>query len=96
MRILRPARRCTTFALAALALALYAAPACADPLRDREERRIKAEAAFEAILCGPPAIRRRAYCLPPDDPKFGWDVMSDGMQRVYRAAERAYVKARWP
>ena len=94
---MKPAGR---YATLALALALYATPACADPLRDLEERRmerlIKAEAAFQAALCGPPAIRRRAYCLPPDDPKFGWDVMSDDMQRVYRAAERAYVKERWP
>ena len=91
---MKPAGRHAAFALA---LALYATPACADPVRDREERRIKAEAAFQAALCGPPAIRRRAYCPPPDDlPKFGWDVMADDMQRVYRAAERAYLKARWP
>lgn len=58
---MRPAGRYAAFALA---LALYAPPACADParadpVRDREERRIKAEAAFESILCGPTAIRRR-------------------------------------
>ena len=90
----RPAGRHAAFALA-LALS-WTVPACADPARvvmpkawsnmtyDHEERRIKAEAAFEAVLCGPPAIRRRAYCLQPDDERLLWPAF------------RAWHRIMWP
>lgn len=92
---MKPAGRHAAFALA---LALYATPACADPARavmpktpshmtmtyDHEERRIKAEAAFQAVLCGPPAIRRRAYCLQPDDERLLWPAF------------RAWHRIMWP
>jgi len=92
---MRPSGRHAAFALA---IALSWTPACADSTRvtipetpgrfamtfDHQERRMKAEAAFQSVLCGPPAIRRRACRLPPDD------------ERLYRRAFMAWFKAMWP
>ena len=91
---MRPAGRYAAFALA---LALYATPAWADPAcatipktpgqfsltYDHEERRMKAEAAYQSALCRPPAIRRRVCCPPTDDDRVLWPAF------------KAWFKAMW-
>ena len=93
---MKPAGRYVAFALA-IALPWTSTPAWVDPAcatipeqaefsmtHDYEERRMKAEAAFQSVLCGPPAIRRRACCPPTDDDRVHWPAF------------KAWFKAMWP
>ena len=96
MKPAQRSRRRATFALAALAFALSGAgtPACADPVylpgySEWRERARKARAAFFAELCGPPAIRRRAHCPPPDE----WDA--ETYERAWGRASKALIDVLW-